>query len=126
MGLFGLWVSASTVHHAITATVPHAEMMGAVDLLALAANLAVAGLLYRYRAPDSQAMLVWLCMRNDCIANIAIMAAGVGVWWSGTPWPDIAIAAIIAYLGISSAVPVIARACRELRKPAILSGVPVE
>src|SRR3954469_21809150 len=48
MGLFGLWVAASTIHHALTATVPQAEMMGAIGLLAFAANLAVAGLLYRY------------------------------------------------------------------------------
>src|SRR5881628_275927 len=56
MGLFGLWVAVSTIYHAITAALPHAEVMGAVGLLALAANLAVAGLLYRYRASDSQAM----------------------------------------------------------------------
>jgi Co/Zn/Cd efflux system component len=126
MGLFGLWVAASTVHHAITATVPHAEMMGGVGLLALAANLAVAGLLYRYRAADSQAMSVWLCTRNDCIANIAVMVAGAGVWASGTPWPDIAVAAIIAWLGLSSAVRIIRQARGELSRPAVFSGVPAE
>src|SRR3954451_7386277 len=47
MGLFGLWVAASTVSNAIAATVPKAELMGTIGLLALAANLAVAGLLYR-------------------------------------------------------------------------------
>jgi hypothetical protein len=44
MGLFGLWVAASTIRHAITATMPHAEIMGGIGLLALAANLALAGL----------------------------------------------------------------------------------
>jgi Co/Zn/Cd efflux system component len=115
MGLFGLWVAAGTVSHAITATVPRAELMGAVGLLALAANLAVAGLLYRYRAADSQAMSVWLCTRNDCIANIAVMVAGAGVWVSGTPWPDIAVAATIASLGLSSAMRIIRQARAELR-----------
>jgi Co/Zn/Cd efflux system component len=66
MGLFGLWVAASTIYHAITAAVPRAELMGAIGLLALTANLVVAGLLYRYRSADSQAMSVWLCTRNDC------------------------------------------------------------
>jgi hypothetical protein len=56
--VFGLWVAASTVYHAVTATVPRAQMMGVVGLLALAANLAVAGVLYRYRATDSQVMSV--------------------------------------------------------------------
>lgn len=126
MGLFGLWVAVSTLHHALTATVPHAEVMGAIGLLALAANLAVAGLLYRYRVADSQAMSVWLCTRNDCIANLAVMAAGAGVWMSGTPWPDILIAAIIAWLGLSSAVRIVRQARGELRHAPALSGVPAE
>jgi Co/Zn/Cd efflux system component len=124
MGLFGLWVAASTVHHAIGATVPHGEIMSGVGLLALAANLSVAALLYRYRATDSQALSVWLCTRNDCIANIAVMAAGAGVWFSGTPWPDIAVAAIIAYLGLSSAARVTRQARHELRERLTFSGAP--
>jgi len=97
-----------------------------VGLLALAANLVVAGLLYRYRTGDSQALSVWLCTRNDCIANIAVMVAGAGVWLSGTPWPDIAVAAIIAYLGLSSAMRVIRHARRELGQCLIPAGIPAE
>jgi Co/Zn/Cd efflux system component len=124
MGLFGLWVVAGTIHHALTGgTVPHAEMMGGIGLLALAANLTVAGLLYRYRAADSQAMAVWLCTRNDCIANLAVMASGLGVWMSGTSWPDILVAAVIACFGLSSAARVIRQARRELRHAPVLSGV---
>ncbi len=126
MGLFGLWVAVSTIHHAITATVPHAEMMGAIGLLALAANLGVAALLYRYRLADSQALSVWLCTRNDCVANLAVIVAGAGVWASGTLWPDIAVAAVIASLGMSSAVRVIRHARGELRGRPVLSGVPAE
>jgi len=126
MGLFGLWVAASTVHHTIAATVPHGEIMSGVGFLALAANLGVAALLYRYRATDSQALSVWLCTRNDCIANIAVMAAGAGVWFFGTPWPDIAVAAIIACLGLSSAARVIRQARHELREQLTFSGVPAE
>jgi len=124
MGLFGLWVAASTVSHAITATVPRAELMGAIGLLALAANLAVAGLLYRYRAADSQAMSVWLCTRNDCVANLAVMVAGAGVWASASPWPDIAVAATIAALGLSSAMRIIRQARVELRREPELLGAP--
>src|SRR5205823_11339182 len=61
MGMFGLWVAGSTIYSALTATMPKAEVMGAIGLLALAVNLGVAGLLYRYRAADSQALSVWLC-----------------------------------------------------------------
>jgi Co/Zn/Cd efflux system component len=126
MGAFGLWVAGSTIHHALAGTVPHAGTIGAVGLLALAANLAVAGLLYRYRASDSQALSVWLCSRNDCIANFAVIAAGAGVWASNTAWPDIAVAAVIALLGLSSAFRIIRRAMSELSRPGIVSALPAE
>src|SRR5467141_4513918 len=58
MGMFGLWVAGSTIYSAVTATVPKAEVMGGIGLLALAVNLGVAGLLYRYRGVDSQALSV--------------------------------------------------------------------
>jgi Co/Zn/Cd efflux system component len=125
MALFGLWVAASTVHHAITATLPIGEMMSGVGLVALAFNLGVAALLYRYRTGDSQALSVWLCTRNDCIANIAVIIAGGGVLLSGTPWPDIAVAVIIASLGLTSAQRILRQALGELRTP-VPPGVPAE
>src|SRR5487761_1098513 len=111
MGAFGLWVAGSTVDHAIVATIPQADIMSTIGFVALAANVAVAALLYRYR----RALSVWLCTRNDCFVNLAVIAAGAGVWVSGMPWPDIAVAAVIAYLGLSSAVRIIRRALHEMR-----------
>ena len=126
MGMFGLWVAGSTIYSAVTAAVPKAEVMGAIGLLALAVNLGVAGLLYRYRGTDSQALSVWLCTRNDCIANIAVMLAGAGVWASTSVWPDIAVAAIIACLGLLSAVRIIRQALREMRGHGVPRGLPAE
>jgi Co/Zn/Cd efflux system component len=114
MGAFALWVAASTVYGAVHATVPTAELIGAIGLVALAANFIVAALLYRYRQSDSQALSVWLCTRNDVLVNIAVIAAGAGVWASGTAWPDIAVAAVIAYLGLSSAVRITRQALHEM------------
>lgn len=125
MGLFGLWVAISTLWNAIAATVPKAELMGVVGLIALLANLTVASLLYRYRRGDSQAMSVWLCTRNDCIVNVAVMLAGAGVWASETPWPDILVAATVAALALSSAIRIIRRALGEIRGLA-LHAAPAE
>ena len=123
MGAFGLWVAASAVYHAIYATVPRAEVMGVIGVVALTANLAVAALLYRYRQGDSQALSVWLCTRNDALVNIAVIAAGVGVWASDTPWPDIAVAAVIACLGLSSAVRIVRRAVGEIGAQRAAAGL---
>ena len=89
--------------------------MGGIGLLALAVNLTVAVLLYRYRTGDSNRRSVWLCTRNDSIANLAVILAGLGVWLSDTHWPDLAVAAVIAGLGLSSAWQVIRQARDELR-----------
>jgi Co/Zn/Cd efflux system component len=82
-------------------------VMGAIGI--------AAALLYRHRCNDSQALSVWLCSRNDCIANIAVIVAGAGVWASGTHWPDVVVAAVIAALGLSSAARVLGTATKELR-----------
>jgi Co/Zn/Cd efflux system component len=115
MGLFGLWVLGSTVSAAIAGTLPQAEIMGAIGLVALGANALVAFLLYRYRNDDANRLSVWLCSRNDVIANLAVILAGAGVWASGTPWPDVAVAAVIAVLGLSSATRIARTALVELK-----------
>jgi Co/Zn/Cd efflux system component len=118
MGAFGLWVAASTIYYAVAGTVPTAEIMGVVGFVALAANVSIAALLYRFRQNDSQALSVWLCTRNDVLVNLAVIAAGAGVWASSTRWPDIAVAAVIAYLGLSSAARIVRQALKEVRSPA--------
>ncbi len=57
---------------------------------------------------------VWLCTRNDVIANLAVIAAAVGVFGTGSLWPDFAVAAVLALLGITSGRVVMAHARAEI------------
>ena len=114
MAAFGVWVLGSTVWHAIAGSVPDATAMGLVGTLALLANLGVAGMLYRFRSGDSNMRSVWLCTRNDALGNLAVLAAALGVFGTGTAWPDLAVAAIMGLLALSSAWQVIHHARREL------------
>ncbi|HYI05470.1 MAG TPA: cation transporter [Reyranella sp.] len=114
MGLFGLWVAGTTVQHALAGTVPAAPVMGVVGTLALAANLAVAALLYRWREGDSNMRSVWICTRNDAIGNLAVLAAAVGVYSLGTGWPDYIVAAIMSGLALTGAFQVTRQALAEL------------
>jgi Co/Zn/Cd efflux system component len=118
MGAFGLWVAGATACHAVSGAPPRADIMGGVGLLALVANLSVAAMLFRHRAGDSNRRSVWLCSRNDCIANVAVILAGAGVWATGTHWPDVGVAAVIAGLGLSGAWQVIRHARGEIREAA--------
>src|SRR5580704_11692134 len=103
MAVFGLWVAGSIVSNAIIGSVPEAHVMSLNRAARPLCECLRCDAALPARASDSQAMSVWLCTRNDCIANIGVILAGAGVWISGTPWPDLAVAAVVAYLAFSSA-----------------------
>lgn len=113
MAVLGVFVLVQGVLHAVTGAVPHAEIMGATALLALVANAAVAGMLYRYRDGDSNARSVWLCSRNDVLANLAVLLAASGVFALESRWPDLAVAAFIASLALTGGWQVVREALRE-------------
>jgi len=89
--------------------------MGAVGVLALAANLGSVLLLLRYKDGDANVRSVWLCSRNDAIGNIAVLLAALGVWLSGTAWPDLIVAAVMATIFLWSALLIVRQALGEIR-----------
>ena len=118
MALFGLGVLAVTAWNAWQGGVPVAATMGLVGGLALLANLGVAALLYAWRDGDSNMRSVWLCTRNDALGNVAVLLAALGVLGSGSAWPDLLVAGIMASLALSSAWQVLGQARGELRMAA--------
>ena len=114
MAIFGVWVLASAVWHFVIGTLPSAETMGMIGIVALAANLGVAALLYAYREGDSNMRSVWLCTRNDALGNVAVIFAAIGVFGTKAAWPDLLVAIIMASLALHSAWSVIMHARSEL------------
>ncbi len=115
MALFGMWVLGIAVYRAFTDSAPDPATMSVIALLALLVNVAVAGMLFRFRDGDSNRQSIWLCSRNDAIGNVAVMMAAAGVFASGSRWPDLVVAAIIAALNIGAAQRVVRLAIAELR-----------
>lgn len=114
MGLLGLWVAGNTVWHAIAGTLPQAEVMGVVGVLALIVNGGVALMLFRFRGGDSNMRSVWICSRNDAIGNVAVMLAALGVFGTGTGWPDIAVASVMAALSLWGAAQIVVHARKDM------------
>ncbi len=112
---FGLFVLGRAGWVATQGGAPEAFTMGAIGLLALLANIGVAAMLYAYREGDANMRSVWLCSRNDALGNLAVMGAALGVFGTGSAWPDLAVAAAMAALAITSAVSVFRQARQELR-----------
>jgi Co/Zn/Cd efflux system component len=96
-------------------TVPEPVTMGAIGALALVANVTVAALLYAWREGDANMRSVWLCSRNDAISNLAVMLAALGVFGTGSGWPDLAVALVMGVLALSAAGAVIRQARAELQ-----------
>jgi len=113
--LFGLWVMGSAIWAFFNGTSPVAETMGIVGTLALLVNIGVALLLYRYRTGDANMRSVWICSRNDAISNVAVLGAALGVAGTGSAWPDLGVAAIMASLAITGGLQIIWHAHCELK-----------
>jgi Co/Zn/Cd efflux system component len=126
MGALGLWVLAATGWHVWHETLPQAITMGAVGLAALAANAASFGLLWRHRGGDANMRSAWLCTRNDVVGNLAVLLAAVGVFGTGTGWPDVIVACIMASLALQGAFVVIRQSSDELRTAGRAAALPAE
>lgn len=112
---YGVFVLGKSIWQWSAGVVPEPVIMGWVSLLAMAVNIGVAALLYTHRQGDAQARSVWLCSRNDALGNLAVLGAAAGVWATALGWPDIAVALVLAGLGLTSGVSVIRHAQDELR-----------
>src|SRR5262245_17863436 len=95
--------------------------MGAVGFAALAANAASFGLLWAHRGGDANMRSAWICTRNDVVGNLAVLLAAAGVFGTGTGWPDIVVAAIMAGLALQGAVLGVRQSLGELRRPVPLA-----
>jgi cation diffusion facilitator family transporter len=112
----GLYVLGMVIYKIIVPGVPVFEAMGAVSVLALAANGTCLALLWKHRSEDINMSSVWECSRNDIASNIAVFIAAGAVWITGAGWPDLVIGALLAALFLRSALRVLRGAISELRR----------
>jgi Co/Zn/Cd efflux system component len=122
MAAFGLWVVAMVIWHIAQGTLPSALTMGTVGIAALVANAVSFGLLWAYRHGDSNMRSAWICTRNVVLGNLAVLVAAAGVFGTGTGWPDVIVAAIMAALALQGAVLVIRQAFGELRHGKVMAA----
>ncbi|MGQ0581961.1 MAG: cation diffusion facilitator family transporter [Reyranella sp.] len=116
LGALGVSVLAYTAYRVFVLNQPEPELMGIFGAVALAVNIAAALVLMPHRKGDANVRAVWLFSRNDAIGNAAVVVAAGLVWWTGTPWPDLFVAAIIATLFLQSAWSIIVDARADLEQ----------
>lgn len=117
LGALGIAVLMNAAYRAVVLNQPEADLMGIFGFLALLVNFASAAALLPHRTGDANVRAVWLFSRNDAIGNVAVVIAAGLVWWTGTPWPDVVVAAVIAGLFLHSAWAIVCDARRDLETP---------
>ncbi len=105
-----------SIWHLLSGTVPEGLTMGAVGVAALIANAVCLALLWAYRSGDSNMRSVWLCSRNDVIGNFAVLLAALGVFGTGSGWPDVIVASIMSGLALQGAWNIVCHASGALRE----------
>jgi len=112
MAAFGFFTLGYAAWKLLNPQVPQAETIGVIGLLALLAHSLCLYLLWSHRAEDVNMRSVWLCSRNDIIANTSVLAAAAAIWLIGSQWPDLVVGVGIAALFLHSSLHVVRDAAR--------------
>lgn len=115
MTLCGLFVLGQAVYKFMHPAVPHYMTIGIVGVAVLVANSLCLYLLWIHRQDDINMRSVFLCSRNDIIANVAVLGAAAGVWLTQSQWPDLLVGVGIAVLFLRSAISVTRDALQNRR-----------
>ena len=114
LGLIDAYILGSALYRTFVVGVPEPLTMGVIGVAALAVNLGSVALLWKWREGDANVRSVWLCSRNDAIGNLAVLGAAGIVALTGTQWADLAVAALMSCLFLSTSVQVVKAARTEL------------
>lgn len=116
MFLFAIAVFARASYLVFAGAVPEAHTIGIVGVIALAANLLCLLLLTRHRKDNLNMSSVWLCSRNDIIANVSVLAAAGLVFLTHSFLPDLAVGLLLTVVFAKSAGTVLSRSWKEMQQ----------
>jgi len=116
LGVMGIAILAYTIYRTQVLHTPEAGLMGGLGLIALLINAIAVIILIPHRKGDANVRAVWLFSRNDALGNILVIIAAGFVFWTGTSWPDLIAAGLIASLFLQSSWSIIRDAQNDLKK----------
>lgn len=115
MFLSAVAVFARAAYQLAFNTPPELKMMSGVGIVALCANLFCLYLLTQHRDDNINMSSVWLCSRNDIIANTSVLGAVGLVYLTGSSLPDIVVGIFLAFVFAKSAGAVLSQSWQQLR-----------
>lgn len=116
MFLFAIVVFARASHQLVTGAIPEATIMSTVGIVALLANLFCLLLLTRHRKDNLNMSSVWLCSRNDIIANTSVLVASGLIFLTHSVLPDLAVGLLLTFVFAKSAGTVLSQSWKEMQQ----------
>ena len=103
----GLLVIVDVTRRFIFGSEPESAFMISVGLVALLANLVCLKLIAKHRKGEVHMRASWIFSKNDVLANIGTIIAGILVLMSGSRLPDLLIACLISFIVIKGGMDII-------------------
>ncbi|MCK9137045.1 cation diffusion facilitator family transporter [Haemophilus influenzae] len=114
MGGFGLFILMTTIYRVFYGEMPSYSEISIVGFLALLVNVSALLILLKFRDGDSNVRSVWVCSRNDAIGNVAVILAGMAVYFFQSKYPDLICGVLFwHFLALQASQEIIKRAWRN-------------
>jgi len=112
----GLLVLVDSIRRFVSGSEPVSTLMMAMGVAALAANIICLLLISRHREGEVHMRASWIFSKNDVIANIGVILAGVLVAMTGSRIPDLVIGFVVATVVVRGGVAILQDAREEKAK----------
>lgn len=110
-GLFqfvlGFGIIFETVRRFIYGSEPEPTYMIFVSLVALAANVYCLALLSKHKEGEVHMQASYICSSTDVMANVGVVLAGVAVFLTKSPYPDLVIGMIVTVIVLRGALTIL-------------------
>lgn len=111
--LLALGVAVEVSRRLLFGSEPEALIMIGVSMIALLANIVCLALISKHRDGEVHMRASWIFSKNDVIANVGVIFAGILVYVLASPLPDLVIGALISLIVLRGGVSIVTDARLE-------------
>jgi Co/Zn/Cd efflux system component len=113
--LIGLSLLGEVVRRLYLGSNPESFTMISIGTLALLVNIICFVLISRHQNDEVHMRASWICSRNDVIANLGVIMAGILVVQLNSFWPDLLIGTLIVLVVLHGSFSICRQALAERR-----------
>lgn len=105
--ILGTGIIIESMRRFIYGSEPEPSYMIIVSLVALLANIYCLALLSKHKEGEVHMQASYICSSTDVMANIGVVVAGVAVYFTHSPYPDLIIGVIVTAIVLRGAMTIL-------------------